>query len=1091
MKKNYLLGMYVAAGMLLATSCSNDELEVAQLENEAQVTFSLGLENAIGSRALISDGTKADKLVYAVYKLDEQNNDTPVLQNVVGSTNGQFIKDDFQSGDNVKITLAKGQTYQVAFWAQDGDCDAYTTTDLTNVKVNYANADNNDELRDAFFKTVKFKVMGSQTIDVVLKRPFAQINVGVYKTDWEAAVASGIEIEKSTVIIENAATSINLLTGAVGPETTDVKVTYSSAAIPTEELKVDQNKDGDFDDENEKYAWLSMSYILAADHDETKDENGLLGTDKTTLTSLAYTFTPKSGYAIEFSKGLNGAPVRRNWRTNILGKILTGDIEFKVTIDPVYDGDYNYPEVGELVQQLEMAATFGGTVTLTENVTLTAPLNVTADMVLNLDGNTITGNFSDKDNESVINNTGTLTLIGGTIKNTAANGAAVITNSGTLKLNGVTIEGAPIADGSYPSYAVYSSGELTVEEGTTISSDRGAICMQNGANVTINGGDIEVTDALGTRILTAHVIYAYGSNSKLTINNGNFEMAYNPGNDTGASVICPAGATIDVYGGNFSYAGPKGRQGGCFQNYMGYGAPVDVYGGIYNDDTVTKSGNLAPGYKAIENGGKWYVVANDVQAIVSNAAELKAAFDANHTTIYMKAGTYDTKDFQVMGKTLYLKGMEDGVKIYNSQNNAVASTSFDMCTVTFENLTIETLGGFYKGFARMNGTYKHCTIVNNYFTCFGKHVFENCTFNAPTLTGTDKNEHCVWTYGAAEVDFVDCTFNYSDRCVNVYVDNGGNAPGITSDVEFTNCVFNTVNTSSEGAVEVNSTPFTAGVKVVLKNCTAPAYGKMVYVSPWDGTKGKTASIIADGKIVAGLTSALANATAGSTIVLSEDINLGEVTVGELKDVTILGGENTSMRFVTDVNSKIENVTIKNINFDFTTGTGQAGACVVINKDATIKDLVLDNITFVGDGNKNSYGITGQNPNASIKVKNCNFSNLGYAIQTIAGGGYQSLIVEKCTFDNIISWAILPQYGYDGDLTITDCTFKNSNGGLLKTGAFNGNTFTFTNNTITNCTGHDGADSKWFEVNASTATKVISGNTKDGADWTPDAANGLK
>ena len=61
MKKNYLFGMYVAAGMLLATSCSNDELEVAQSGNEAQVTFSLGLENAIGSRALISDGTKAAK----------------------------------------------------------------------------------------------------------------------------------------------------------------------------------------------------------------------------------------------------------------------------------------------------------------------------------------------------------------------------------------------------------------------------------------------------------------------------------------------------------------------------------------------------------------------------------------------------------------------------------------------------------------------------------------------------------------------------------------------------------------------------------------------------------------------------------------------------------------------------------------------------------------------------------------------------------------------------------------------------------------------------------------------------------------------
>ena len=49
MKKNYLLGMFAATGMLLATSCSNDELEVAQSGNEAQVTFSLGLENGIGA----------------------------------------------------------------------------------------------------------------------------------------------------------------------------------------------------------------------------------------------------------------------------------------------------------------------------------------------------------------------------------------------------------------------------------------------------------------------------------------------------------------------------------------------------------------------------------------------------------------------------------------------------------------------------------------------------------------------------------------------------------------------------------------------------------------------------------------------------------------------------------------------------------------------------------------------------------------------------------------------------------------------------------------------------------------------------------
>ena len=134
MNKKLFISMFVATGMLLTTSCSNDELTTVQSDEKVQVTFSLGVEDGIGSRALISDGTKADKLVYAVYKLDDQKN--PVLQNVVNSNeNGQFIKTDFKSGDNVSVTLAKGQTYQVAFWAQDGDCNAYTTTDLKNVTV--------------------------------------------------------------------------------------------------------------------------------------------------------------------------------------------------------------------------------------------------------------------------------------------------------------------------------------------------------------------------------------------------------------------------------------------------------------------------------------------------------------------------------------------------------------------------------------------------------------------------------------------------------------------------------------------------------------------------------------------------------------------------------------------------------------------------------------------------------------------------------------------------------------------------------------------------------------------------------------------
>lgn len=333
MNKRFLHGILAAASMLFTISCSNEGMDEAKYANEAQVSFSIGLEGEIASRA-ISDGKGANVLVYAVFDKDGNR-----LSNIKAVT-----KTGVTFPTTASFTLAKGQTYKVAFWAQDGDCEAYTVdTDKMSVAVNYANGANNDEARDAFFKTVEFTLTGSTSIDVELRRPLAQINVGVYKTDWDAAVASGIEIEKSSVIITNAATSIDLLTGAVGEETTDVVVSYTPGTIPNEELKIDLDKNGEIDD-NEKFKWLSMSYILVADHDPAEDENGLLGSDRTTLQNLQYKFAPKKGDDIVFNEGLNNVPVQRNWRTNILGRILTGDVQFNISINPVYDGDIFFPD---------------------------------------------------------------------------------------------------------------------------------------------------------------------------------------------------------------------------------------------------------------------------------------------------------------------------------------------------------------------------------------------------------------------------------------------------------------------------------------------------------------------------------------------------------------------------------------------------------------------------------------------------------------------------------------------------------------------------------------------------------------------------
>lgn len=321
MKKKLFFGLFLASGMLLATSCQNESDDIQQA-GEAQVSFSLALEDVLVTRA-ISDGKTANELHYAVF--DENGTRISTIDKV---------ESDFTFPGNVTLTLAKNQTYQVAFWAQNKECDAYTVSDDMKVTVNYA-GDNNDETRDAFFKSEKFTVTRNAQIPVVLKRPFAQVNVGVTAGDWKAAVASGIEIEKSTVTIDNAATSLNVLDGSVSGSTV---VNYALANIPAaaDSLKVDLNKDGKYSDD-ERFVRLSMSYILV-----NNEGNGDIHTAE--LNDLEFTFAPKSGNNVILEEGLEGAPVQRNWRTNIIGQLLTGNVEFQISIDPIYVGDYNYPE---------------------------------------------------------------------------------------------------------------------------------------------------------------------------------------------------------------------------------------------------------------------------------------------------------------------------------------------------------------------------------------------------------------------------------------------------------------------------------------------------------------------------------------------------------------------------------------------------------------------------------------------------------------------------------------------------------------------------------------------------------------------------
>ncbi len=309
-------------------------------------TFTIEVPGVPGTKAatsddqeMVGDGRAADNLVFAVF--DETGAELPDLRqgdwvNPIGD-NRDVIKFDNSEQPKVTVTvkLVRGKEYSFVCWAQNEAATCYNFEDMKNIGISYAdyNASNND-LRDAFYAyaetdgpvTENF----SQTIE--LERPFAQINVGT--TDFVAAQKAGLEIENlySTMTVKNAATSLETFTGKTSGSQT-VTFTYAHAIAPDYDLVINKNKvvNNPNIEIADKYGWLAMNYILVAD-----------GTDKGTSSALAeVSFQIREGDAtILASYDVPNVPVQRNFRSNIVGGLLTAEGTINVIIDPIFNGEY-------------------------------------------------------------------------------------------------------------------------------------------------------------------------------------------------------------------------------------------------------------------------------------------------------------------------------------------------------------------------------------------------------------------------------------------------------------------------------------------------------------------------------------------------------------------------------------------------------------------------------------------------------------------------------------------------------------------------------------------------------------------------------
>lgn len=329
--KKYFSFIVAVATMFSVASCSQEE--VVGHENSAdavEATFNVGFEGSTDSRA-ISDGTTVDQLYFAVY--DADGKEIKALRQ--DDVNGNAVKVENKTA-TVKVRLVKGQTYSFVFWAQKSGAGHYNTDNMKAIKVNSYKTKANDESRDAFYAYYDMKVKG-ETVekgffskDIELKRPFAQLNLGTTKRDWKWATTAEVTIAKSTVKFNGAVyTTLNTFTGEVADP---VNAEFALDLIPSldnEKLVIKKNEYENSDKAIfDEYLYLSSNYLLAP-------------ADKELSKELVFTLVDDENKEINTLQVLN-APLQRNWRTNIVGDILTGEGTFNVVIDPVYDNERNY-----------------------------------------------------------------------------------------------------------------------------------------------------------------------------------------------------------------------------------------------------------------------------------------------------------------------------------------------------------------------------------------------------------------------------------------------------------------------------------------------------------------------------------------------------------------------------------------------------------------------------------------------------------------------------------------------------------------------------------------------------------------------------
>ncbi len=305
----------VVAMVILATACTKDD--AVSGGNDSLVSFTIDSPEL---QTRYGEGVSTNRLVYAFY--DEAGNHLPELNGSV---------ENYKTKTTIKVYLVEGRKYQAIFWA-DNTAAGYAVDFATKtMTINGTTLDGNSEEYDAFYNYTLNIDPADKTHTIELRRPFAQLNIAT--KDTAAAKAAGVEVKATKVEVEayktlTFDTEVDTTTGEVVPvANVSNKETFTYDWAPKAEGKAMTD-----------YDMLSMNYVLVNAR-ELVDVTLRMSEDAAQTTD---------NDATDLVRNYTTVPVQRNYRTYIVGNLLTTNNTFEVITDPRWaEPAYEYEEIAD------------------------------------------------------------------------------------------------------------------------------------------------------------------------------------------------------------------------------------------------------------------------------------------------------------------------------------------------------------------------------------------------------------------------------------------------------------------------------------------------------------------------------------------------------------------------------------------------------------------------------------------------------------------------------------------------------------------------------------------------------------------------